>query len=69
MNIDKNKTVETKNLPSSVQPSELPEAILDLINEPIIGEPFNVQHKIHIEIDPDAPLGLKGLPEEWVKKL
>ncbi|CAD8195863.1 unnamed protein product [Paramecium octaurelia] len=69
LEIDKNKTVETKNLPSSVQPSELPEAILDLINEPIMSAPFNLQHKIHIEIDPTAQLGLKGLPPEWIEKL
>jgi p21-activated kinase 2 len=34
-----------------------------------MSEPFNVKHNIHIEIDPSAPLGLKGLPPEWLAKL
>lgn len=34
-----------------------------------MSAPFNLQHKIHIEIDPTAQLGLKGLPPEWIEKL
>lgn len=35
----------------------------------MISEPYNVQHRIHIEVDPNEPLGLKGLPPEWIEKL
>lgn len=31
----------------------------------VIGTPFNVQHNIHVQVDPSAPTGFKGLPPEW----
>ena len=40
-----------------------------MISEPVISQPFNVQHNIHIEIDPNAPMGLRGLPQEWIDRL
>lgn len=31
----------------------------------MISAPFNVQHNIHVQVDPSAPTGFKGLPAEW----
>jgi hypothetical protein len=31
----------------------------------MISAPFNVQHNIHVQVDPHAPTGFKGLPPEW----
>lgn len=44
---------------------------MDLINlkNPMIGKPFNIKHNIHIEVDINEPMGLKGLPVEWLEKL
>jgi len=30
-----------------------------------ISAPFNVKHNIHVQVDPDAPMGLTGLPPQW----
>ena len=59
---DQTKTVSTSNMPDCVKAYELPQEIIDLISEPVISSPFNIQHNIHIEIDPNAPMGLRGLP-------
>lgn len=29
-----------------------------------IGQPYNIQHHIHVELDNDG-VGFKGLPKEW----
>jgi hypothetical protein len=29
-----------------------------------IGQPYNIQHNIHVELDNDG-VGFKGLPAEW----
>lgn len=31
----------------------------------VIGTPFNFKHNIHVQIDPAAPTGFKGLPPQW----
>ena len=31
----------------------------------VISAPFNVKHNIHVQVDPAAPTGFKGLPAEW----
>ena len=58
-------------MPQTMRATALPAEIIALINyvPPIIGKPFNLQHNIHIEVDPNEPLGLKGLPVEWYEKL
>jgi hypothetical protein len=69
--IDKSKTVKTSNLPDWVKISELPDAIIDLINynpPKIESKPTDVKHEIHITLDKDSPFGLKGLPEEWKQR-
>lgn len=33
-----------------------------------IGQPFNIKHHIHVEVDQDG-VGYKGLPKEWQDKL
>lgn len=33
-----------------------------------IGQPFNIKHHIHVELDIDG-VGFKGLPQEWQDKL
>jgi hypothetical protein len=55
-------------MPESVRASALPPEIISLINyvPPVIGKPFNLTHNIHIEVDPTQPMGLIGLPEEWI---
>jgi p21-activated kinase 1 len=30
-----------------------------------ISRPFNVQHTMHVQLDPASPLGLSGLPPQW----
>lgn len=30
-----------------------------------ISAPFNVKHNIHVQVDPSAPTGFKGLPPQW----
>lgn len=30
-----------------------------------ISAPFNVKHNIHVQVDPTAPMGFVGLPQEW----
>ena len=30
-----------------------------------ISMPYNVQHNIHVQVDPTAPTGFKGLPAQW----
>lgn len=67
MNIDKNSTIKTTDLPEHIRANtELPESILDLVNYSApITMPKNVEHNIHIELDPNSSTGLKGVPEEW----
>ena len=31
----------------------------------VISAPFNVKHNIHVQVDPAAPTGFKGLPAQW----
>jgi hypothetical protein len=31
----------------------------------MISAPFNVQHNIHVQVDPASNTGFKGLPPEW----
>ena len=31
----------------------------------MISAPFNVKHNIHVQVDPSAPTGFKGLPPQW----
>jgi hypothetical protein len=31
----------------------------------LISAPFNVKHNIHVQVDPLAPTGFKGLPPQW----
>lgn len=33
--------------------------------EPEIGLPFNVQHAVHVQLDPDSATGFHGLPSTW----
>lgn len=33
-----------------------------------IGQPFNIKHHIHVEVDQDG-VGYKGLPTEWQDKV
>lgn len=33
-----------------------------------IGQPYNIKHHIHVELDQDG-VGFKGLPEEWKDKV
>lgn len=58
-------------MPESVRAGTLPAEIIELINyQPLsIGKPMNLQHNIHIQVDPNEPMGLKGLPAEWIDKL
>ncbi|EGR29536.1 p21-activated protein kinase, putative [Ichthyophthirius multifiliis] len=67
--IDKSKTVNTKDMPEEVRATDLPESIISLINDKkmVISKPMNVKHQVHIQIDQNAPYGLKGLPEEWLE--
>ena len=37
--------------------------------KPSISKPFNVKHEIHIEYDPNEPMGLRGLPLEWMERM
>ncbi|CAO3669511.1 unnamed protein product [Rhizopus stolonifer] len=43
-----------------IHPSLVPQSSHD----PSIGQPFNVKHHIHVELDPDG-IGFKGLPKAW----
>jgi hypothetical protein len=58
-------------MPEAVRAADLPDSVVELINyvPPQIGKPFNIQHNIHIEIDANEPMGLRGLPAEWLIKL
>jgi hypothetical protein len=38
-------------------------------NDDSIGQPFNIKHHIHVELDIDGVGGFKGLPKEWQDKL
>jgi serine/threonine protein kinase len=31
----------------------------------LISSPFNVKHNVHVQVDPSAPSGFKGLPPAW----
>lgn len=71
--VDQSRTVKTKNLPDWVKITELPDEIIELINyvPPVIQKPTDIKHTLHIEVDPNkaSPFGLKGLPQEWIKRL
>lgn len=30
-----------------------------------ISAPFNFKHNVHVQVDPSAPSGFKGLPPQW----
>ena len=34
-----------------------------------ISAPFNFQHKVHVQADPTAPNGFRGLPPGWAQQL
>ena len=34
-------------------------------SSPEIGLPYNVQHKVHVHVDPSSRVGLAGLPGHW----
>jgi hypothetical protein len=38
------------------------------VEDESIGQPFNIKHHIHVELDVDG-VGYKGLPQEWQDKL
>jgi len=58
-------------MPEAVRATELPTSVVELINyqPPTISKPFNLKHEIHITVDPDEPMGLRGLPLEWLEKM
>jgi hypothetical protein len=58
-------------MPEAVRAAELPTEIIELINykQPSISKPFNLKHEIHITVDPNEPMGLRGLPLEWLEKM
>ncbi|KAI8087841.1 kinase-like domain-containing protein [Gilbertella persicaria] len=45
-----------------LHPSLVP--ICESPQDAAIGQPFNIQHHIHVELDEDG-VGFKGLPKEW----
>jgi len=58
-------------MPEAVRACELPPDIIEMINykAPHISKPFNLKHEIHIVPDPNEPMGLRGLPLEWLEKM
>ncbi|KAL4452909.1 hypothetical protein ABPG74_002474 [Tetrahymena malaccensis] len=71
LDIDETKTVKTKKMPEVVRfENELPENIQELISmlSYTVSKPENFARVHHIEIDPSAPYGLKGLPPEWEER-
>ena len=74
INADRQRSVKTDSFPEEVRAHELPEDLIAYIksNSASIGKPMVVKHNVHIEvcinsqieIDPDEPLGLKGLTVE-----
>lgn len=69
--IDLEKTVDTKCMPEAVRAGELPPEIIEMINykKQLISKPFNLKHEIHIVPDPNEPMGLRGLPLDWLEKM
>lgn len=66
LDVDESKMVSYKKMPEHIRPStELPDKILEMINQPIISRPMNVKHEIHMELDVNSAFGVKGIPEEW----
>ena len=39
------------------------------LGEMSISAPFEVKHNVHVQIDPSAPSGYKGLPPQWESML
>lgn len=69
--MDKGQLAKTDQLPEEVQAYDLPPDIVYLINtsNATYSKPMEVKHNLHIEVDPDEPLGLKGLTEEMKQLL
>lgn len=61
--------VDTTGLPTHLAPTVPPEDVIRQAREGAyllwISTPFNVKREHHVEVDPSAPTGFRGLPEKW----
>jgi len=61
------QSASTSNITSNnmKQDQSTQQQVPPVIKRPAIGQPQNVEHKVHVKVDVNSSIGLTGLPYEW----